>query len=126
MAGNEKLDDELGVAVVFDGGDDDDDPSARRDDADDLVDVDVSDEDADDVGIDAAAPRQLARGDEVAGADGDGDELPIGSIDAYWLQRECAKYFGDPLVAQRTAVDVLTTLMLADERECENRLVSCL
>jgi hypothetical protein len=75
------------------------------------------------VGVDAAAPRQLARGDEVAGADGDGDELPIGSIDAYWLQRECGKYFGDPLVAQRTAVDVLTTLMLPDERECENRLV---
>ena len=124
-AGNERLDEELGVAVVFDDNDDDDDEGGKgRDEGDAMVDVDLSDEDADgDVGIDAAAPQRLAREDNEEGADGDGDELPINSIDAYWLQRECGKYFGDPLEAQKTAEDVLATLIMADERECENRLV---
>ena len=43
---------------------------------------------------------------------------------AMMLQGEFRKLQeSNALVAQRTAVDVLTTLMLPDERECENRLV---
>ena len=76
------------------------------------------------MGLDAAAPRQLARGDDEEGDAADGaDELPVGTIDAYWLQRECGRYFNDPLVAQKTAEDVLATLSEPDERDCENRLV---
>ena len=46
-AGNEKLDDELGVAVVFDE-DDDDEPEAReRGDNDAMVAEDISDDEAD-------------------------------------------------------------------------------
>jgi pre-mRNA-splicing helicase BRR2 len=78
-----------------------------------------------DVGVDDGAPRKLARGegDEDANGDGGADELPVSAIDAYWLQRECGRYFGDPLVAQKVAADVLETLTEAEERDCENRLV---
>ena len=79
-----------------------------------------------DVGLDAAAPRRLARGDED-GPDGGtevyGDELSVSAIDAYWLQRECGRYFSDPIVAQKVAADVLETLTDPEERNCENRLV---
>ena len=47
----------------------------------------------------------------------------MSAIDAYWLQRECGRYFHDPLVAQKMAADVLETLMAAEERDCENQLV---
>ena len=62
-------------------------------------------------------------GEDEDDAEGKGDELPISSIDAYWLQRECGRYFNDPLVAQKMAADVLETLTEAEERDCENRLV---
>jgi pre-mRNA-splicing helicase BRR2 len=61
--------------------------------------------------------------DDDSNFEGGGDELPVASIDAYWLQRECSKYFGDPLVAQKVAADVLGTLLEPEERDCENRLV---
>ena len=41
------------------------------------------------------------------------DELPVGTIDAYWLQRELGKFFNDPMVAQKAAEDVLETLVEA-------------
>ena len=50
------------------------------------------------------------------------EELPVGTIDAYWLQRECARYFNDPLVAQKIGEDVLATLTEEEERDCENKL----
>ena len=126
-AGNDKLDDELGVAVVFDEDDDEDDEARQmRDDQDGIVAEDISEDEDADVGLDAAAPRQLNRGDddgEGGEGEGGGDELPISAIDAYWLQRECGRFFNDPLVAQKMAADVLETLLEADERDCENRLV---
>ena len=62
------------------------------------------------MGLDAAAPRQLARGDDEGeigqgGGEGTGTELPVSAIDAYWLQRECGRYFNDPLVAQKVTRD---------------------
>ena len=41
------------------------------------------------------------------------DELPVGTIDAYWLQRELGKFFNDPMEAQKAAEDVLETLVEA-------------
>ena len=43
----------------------------------------------------------------------DDDELPVGTIDAYWLQRELGKFFNDPMEAQKAAEDVLETLVEA-------------
>ena len=76
---------------------------------------DISDEDGD-VGLDAAAPRQLARGEGCeegceGSREGGSDKLPVSVIDAYWLQRELGKFFNDPMVAQKMAEDVLETLV---------------
>jgi len=123
--GNDKLDDELGVAVVFDEDDDVDD-ERPRDDNGEMVDEEVSEEEEEeDLGLDTRAERQLERGDggDEEEVEGDRDELPVASIDAYWLQRECARYFNDPLVAQKMSEDVLATLTETDERDCENKLV---
>ena len=119
--GNERLDDELGVAVVFDE-EEDDEPEGRdaRGDQDAIVGEDISDEEEADVGLDASAPRRLARGEDEEGGEGGGeggeDELPVGTIDAYWLQRECGKYFGDPIVAQKVGPR-------ASARPCATRAV---
>ena len=143
---------QLGVAVVFDE-EDEDEPEGRelRGDGDAIVAEvcpvhprtctaseasptlprtarqDISDEDGD-VGLDAAAPRQLARGEGCeegceGSREGGSDKLPVSVIDAYWLQRACGRYFNDPIVAQKVAADVLETLTEAEERDCENRLV---
>ena len=63
-AGNEKLDDELGVAVVFDEDDDDDPEAEGQNQGEGMVDVDISGDEDDEVGPDGRdrAPR-LARGD---------------------------------------------------------------
>ena len=128
-AGNEKLDDELGVAVVFDEEDDLEEGQQKPDDEQHGEFVDEESDD-DDGGLETRAERQLERGDEDGeGGSGameleeDDAELPVSAIDAYWLQRECGKFFSDPLVAQKMAEDVLATLSEPEERDCENKLV---
>ena len=58
----------------------------------------------------AAAPpgegeegAEAPAGDEGGEGEGTEEELPVGAIDAYWLQRECSRYFNDPLLAQKVA-----------------------
>ncbi|EOD12464.1 hypothetical protein EMIHUDRAFT_422149 [Emiliania huxleyi CCMP1516] len=119
--GNEKLDDELGVA------DDDENPEDehRTKGNDDMVGVvEEEDDDADGL-VETRQERELAGGiaDEGEAAKAEEDELPVDTIDAYWLQRECGKYFSDPLVAQKVSEDVLLALTEAEERDCENKLV---
>ncbi|KAL1529400.1 hypothetical protein AB1Y20_000349 [Prymnesium parvum] len=127
-AGNEKLDDELGVAVVFDEDDEQarhDEIAHKEDEHADIVDEDMSEDE--EMGFEASDARHLNRGDEEEDdAEGEGrdeDELPVSAIDAYWLQRECARYFNDPLIAQKMGEDVLATLTEEEERDCENKLV---
>jgi pre-mRNA-splicing helicase BRR2 len=79
--------------------------------------------DDDDGGMETRADRNLEaqEGEQMDG--GVEDELPVGTIDAYWLQRELGKFFNDPMEAQKAAEDVLETLVEAEERDCENKLV---
>ena len=45
-------------------------------------------------------------------------------IDAYWLQRKLSKFQNDPMVAQKTAGDILDILMQAkSDSETETKLV---
>jgi len=124
QGGNDKLDDELGVAVVFDEDDENEDEE-RRDEGE--MQEDIVSDDEEDAGLDTKAERQLERGgdedEQKVAEEMEEDELPVSSIDAYWLQRELSKYFGDPLVAQKMAEDVLLTLTEPEERDCENKLV---
>ena len=62
--------------------------------------------DDEDLGLEANDSRHVERGgDADEGGEGEGteEELPVGAIDAYWLQRECSRYFNDPLLAQKVA-----------------------
>ncbi|CAK9298582.1 unnamed protein product [Gordionus sp. m RMFG-2023] len=46
-------------------------------------------------------------------------------VDAYWLQRNLARYYKDPLEAQSKSNEIMDILQTCqdDERDCENRLV---
>ena len=68
--------------------------------------VEEEDDDADGL-VETRQERELAGGiaDEGEAAKAEEDELPVDTIDAYWLQRECGKYFSDPLVAQKVSED---------------------
>ncbi|KAL3918504.1 MAG: hypothetical protein SGPRY_005993 [Prymnesium sp.] len=63
-AGNEKLDDELGVAVVFDEEDEQDEAVPKEDEHADIVDEDMSEDE--EMGFEASDARQLNRGDEAS------------------------------------------------------------
>ena len=112
-----KMDEGMGVAVVFD---DDDDGV----DNDELSEEHDSDED-DDGGVEAGEDRRLKGGD-----DGEGDldmdaqmMLSVHDIDAHWLQRQLSKYYTDANISAKLAEDTLNILQIADERGCENQLV---
>ncbi|XP_011270402.1 hypothetical protein CAOG_08772, partial [Capsaspora owczarzaki ATCC 30864] len=54
----------------------------------------------------------------------DKDYVDPRTIDAFWLQRELAKFYTDAVDAQRISEEVFGVLQhSADDRECENRLV---
>lgn len=142
-----KLDDELGVAVVFNDDDEELDGEEGAEAAPTLADVEPEDEEDEedgeggDVGGGAAddeaeaeglrGAAQPAREGEAEGArkgaraQADG-EVPASSIDAYWLQRQLSAHYDDALVAQRMSADVLACLLRPDEREAENALVGLL
>ncbi|KAF2013170.1 Sec63-domain-containing protein [Aaosphaeria arxii CBS 175.79] len=141
-----ELDENQGVAVVFD--EDEDDEEARQ--TFEVRDEDTSDEDDDD---DAAAPDEL--GDGQNGAEGDrdiadGEEIiiqgeqgalddrtggseqliPTHEIDAYWLQRQIGQVYEDAHTQQEKTHDALKILSGVDDdgdekplREIENDLM---
>lgn len=111
-------DEEMGVAVVFE----DEDESDKE-----VNEVGDSDEDDDEEGVEANGSGQL-RGRMEEGDDkqqvGDGKyEVSIFDIDAHWLQRHLSKYYPDANISSKLAEDTLSSLHIADERVCENRLV---
>ena len=136
------LDEDIGVAVVFDDEDDEDEGNDAA-----VVQEEEDEEEDDDAGVEAAVGSGLAA-EHAEGGDDAGDEadevtrglVPVHRIDAYWLQRELAKYFDDATVAQARADEVLAILgsgmagggnggadsRRADMREVETRLVSLL
>mmetsp|Transcript_35927 Transcript_35927/g.58074 ORF Transcript_35927/g.58074 Transcript_35927/m.58074 type:complete len:2158 (+) Transcript_35927:72-6545(+) len=119
-AGGEALDDELGVAVVFD-----EEEEEEEDDLDEIRESDEEDEGAEDTA--KASTLMQAKGNEEDGEDGEGAEdldLSVEQIDAFWLQREVAKFYDDAHQSQKMADEVLKTMGDApDDRDCENRLV---
>lgn len=58
---------------------------------------------------------------------GKAEEIDLREIEAYWLQRQVAKYYDDPLEAQAKAQTVLRVMAEEeDARFCENSLVELL
>lgn len=115
-----KIDDEIGVAVVFDDDDDRDfnlDDEAVNEDEDQSIKNRFQNENV---------PNQL-KGSNNIGAnivENDIDTLPTFEIDAYWLQRQISKFVQDDANASASLSEkVLSALSVLDERLCENQLV---
>lgn len=112
-----KMDEGMGVAVVFD---DDDDDVVREV----MDEVRDSDEEDDEEGVEAHGRGQLKGGE-----DNDGDEqedryhLSVHDVDAHWLQRQLSKYYNDANISAKIAEDCLNILQIKDDRACENKLV---
>eukprot|EP01135_Chromosphaera_perkinsii_P009183 Nk52_evm18s1671 gene=Nk52_evmTU18s1671 len=141
------LDDEFGVAVVFDEDEDEDEEDGDREDGDgdergfykefnDVIDEeeDEDDDEGEDEDEDEDEDEEEGEGgEEDSGVQKKKGKLTHGrdtemlnplDIDAYWLQRELRKYYGDAVAAQEKADRVLEVLVEAsDDRECENKLV---
>lgn len=114
--GTNKMDEEMGVAVIFDGDDQDDDEDRDQD-------VDYDEDDEDDEGVEAMG-NNLLRGEQIdVGDDDQQNRLSVHDVDAYWLQRQLSKYYTDANVSAKLAENVLATLQVSEERACENKLV---
>jgi pre-mRNA-splicing helicase BRR2 len=114
-----KMDEEMGVAVIFE----DDDEDAAREDLDEVI--ESEEEDDDEGGVEAFGSGTL-KGEDDRADDGAGDDkynLAVHDIDAYWLQRKLSTFYTDANISAKLADETLVTLQIADERACENRLV---
>ncbi|KAL7750398.1 Pre-mRNA-splicing helicase BRR2 [Sorochytrium milnesiophthora] len=151
-AGEEgNIDDELGVAVVFDesdeGEDNDDDDEAAQDQF--VVrDVEEDDDDDGDNGMatdadDGAAGVSLGKRSQrdADESDDEGDvgrssaafgegktakrpELSVHDVDAFWLQRTMSTYYADAHTAQSKASEAMKALSSSDSaRDVENALM---
>lgn len=111
------IDEQLGVAVVFDRDDEDD-----EDDDDDL-DVLREDDDEDqlaEVGEDTEMSGNLGAIDKQEHE----DHIDPTAIDAYFLQRELSKFYDDASESQSKSEDILTVLKeTEDDLACESQLV---
>ncbi|KAK9818381.1 hypothetical protein WJX72_011703 [[Myrmecia] bisecta] len=119
------LDDDIGVAVEFEGEDEEEDES----DVDEVVEDD-GDEDAEE-GVPRTTGLDISGMDVEAGEEAREEGVHVAEIDAYWLQRQIAKAFGegklDAAQAQTLAEEVFNTLQeRTDDRDVENKLVMLL
>jgi pre-mRNA-splicing helicase BRR2 len=142
--GKDKVDNEMGVAVVFD------DESDQGEGADEPGDSDIEDgvvvdsssdsedeEEADGAGVNKEASSDLEEEDEEEKlVQGDGAKkksqhaseriLSVHEIDAHFLQRQLSRHIEDANESARLAGEVLQVLDIrngTDVRECENKLL---
>ena len=116
----DNVDDEIGVAVVFDEDEEEEDS-----DLDEIRDASDEDEDM------AMQMQETSKEVKLAAVGDDSDEededlLKAQEIDAYWLQRKVGEYFEDAMEAKTKADEALATMQELDGRECENKLVMLL
>eukprot|EP00592_Proboscia_alata_P006048 CAMPEP_0194352806 /NCGR_PEP_ID=MMETSP0174-20130528/1245_1 /TAXON_ID=216777 /ORGANISM="Proboscia alata, Strain PI-D3" /LENGTH=2344 /DNA_ID=CAMNT_0039121105 /DNA_START=159 /DNA_END=7193 /DNA_ORIENTATION=- len=135
--GGGDVDEEMGVAVVFDESDDSEGNSDEDREADEVVSTSSSEEgdalDDDDGGVSrretlGRRTRKRARDDEPntnppPTPTTATSKLSILEIDAHWLQRRLSAHYNDAELCAKLAENVLTTLETKDPRECENGLL---
>lgn len=150
--GGERVDDDMGVAVVFsDGSEDGDDHPDGQSDIEDgvVVDSSSSEDEDDDIGQEELQRRDRIRTSDDDGANehdedeerlvqGDGTGLKskkksreerilsAHEIDAHFLQRQISRHIDDAAESARLAGEVLEILDIrnhSDVRECENKLL---
>jgi pre-mRNA-splicing helicase BRR2 len=112
------------MAVVFD---DDEEEGGMDGELDDEVrDLDEEGDDEDREDGDEAVARGMLKGGDDDGADRDAEDrysVPVHDIDAHWLQRQLSKFYSDANISAKLAEEALSTLQIADDRVCENKLV---
>jgi len=121
------LDEDMGVAVVFDGDDDDDDDDDFDGGGEEQAEEEEEEEDGKGNNYSALHPGSLLRGEQIDIPEIDDassqNRLSVHGIDAHWLQRQLSKYYSDANASARLAESVLAALQVSDERVCENKLV---
>jgi pre-mRNA-splicing helicase BRR2 len=127
------VEDEMGVAVVFDESDDDDGGSDGEDVVADVAGSSSDEDDSDNEGPAPAKPDDNSDDDRVVQGGGDDKKkqshgsdrlLSVHEIDAHFLQRQLSKYVPDADVCAKIASDVHEVLRTtSDLRECENKLL---
>jgi pre-mRNA-splicing helicase BRR2 len=130
------MDDEMGVAVVFDDSEEENEGDGSDIDEDQVVDIAGSSSEEEDGGDDA--PKDLDDDDEDVVVQGGAEvskkklhhaherALSVHEIDAHYLQRQLSKHFDDADVCAKISNDVLSVLDIrsgSDIRECENKLL---
>lgn len=149
----QQLDEEMGVAVVFD----EDDEEEEESDIDEVQEeeeevrrrqhvylrlqpmivlaerlcpclcVIVMLQEEDDLGEDTGQESRLKaqRGEDEMEVEEEDDKLKLSvhDIDAFWLQRQLSKYYEDANISAKLADDVLQLLAVKDELDCESKLV---
>ena len=113
------MDEEVGVAVVFD-----EDSEDESEVADEEV-HDSDDEEEAEGGVDTQVAGTL-RGQQSEEAEDEDTGLSVHDIDAHWLQRQLSKHYSDATLSSSLAEEVLGILQADDERLVENKLVQLL
>ncbi|KAG2152619.1 P-loop containing nucleoside triphosphate hydrolase protein [Suillus bovinus] len=126
-----EIDDEVGVAVVFDDEeqeDEDEEGYEIRDGSD-----EEGDEEEDEVDESASVPEEAGDEELVIGgssthgtgkAKADKDIVSPHAIDGFWVQRQISEVYSDPVTAADKAASVLSILgSESGLRDCENQLM---
>jgi pre-mRNA-splicing helicase BRR2 len=121
-----EIDNELGVAVVFD-----EDQQEESDDEHFEIRDESDDEDTEQAGNDSPDSGDLGEEDIVITGDSstrkqkaDKDIVPPHSIDAFWVQRQISEVYPDPGTATEKTASALTILGSESSlRDCKNQLM---
>ncbi|CAJ0749211.1 10358_t:CDS:2 [Entrophospora sp. SA101] len=108
-----EIDDELGVAVVFDEEEEEDDEFGKYE-------IESEDEEEDEGGVEAETGGVLGK---ITGIQSD-QKISPHDIDAFWLQRLISNYYPDPHTAQEKTSNTMQILASdINKRDCENELM---
>ncbi|KAI3693620.1 hypothetical protein L1987_76568 [Smallanthus sonchifolius] len=123
-AGEDALDDDVGVAVEFEDNEEDDENS----DIDIVQDDDYEEEEDDVLDRDGNNAMQMGGGMDDEDSQEANEVMPLNvhDIDAYWLQRKISQAYEqqiDPQQSQKLAEGVLKILEEGDGHEVENKLL---
>ncbi|KAH7882250.1 putative RNA helicase [Phlebopus sp. FC_14] len=127
-----EIDEEVGVAVVFDEEeqeDEDEEGFEIREESEDENEEEEAEKESPDADEDAAGPEELVIGGSSSAAQSrkskaDKDIVSPHSIDAFWVQRQVSEVYPDPVTAAEKAAAVLSILGSESSlRDCENQLM---
>ncbi|KIK97275.1 hypothetical protein PAXRUDRAFT_825079 [Paxillus rubicundulus Ve08.2h10] len=127
-----EIDEEMGVAVVFDEEEqeeEDEEGYEIRDESDDEEGEDDEEAQGEVEGEQAAGTEELVIGGSAAGttagkAKADKDLVSPHVIDGFWVQRQISEVYSDPVTAADKAASVLSVLASESSlRDCENQLM---